>query len=62
MTFMILANLKFFFLGVCVWGGGANKGEMICGGRKTVPQQALFNKKIKYNQKVSFDVISNDTF
>jgi hypothetical protein len=36
--------------------------EMIVGGRKTVPQQALFVKKMKFNKKVTFDVISNDTF
>jgi hypothetical protein len=35
---------------------------MIVGRPKTVPQQALFVKKLNFNKKVSFDVISKDTF
>jgi hypothetical protein len=29
---------------------------------ETVPLQAIFLKKIKYNQKASFDITSKDTF
>jgi hypothetical protein len=35
---------------------------VICRRRETVPLQALYHKKGKCNQKVSFDITSNDTF